>query len=107
MCILIGLMSFLLIESFARAIPGSAKQRIEKNVIFSILQNQMLITFDFGGASLCHEILHFVQKSLIIIHCVANFGISWRTMSQTNPTNSRAMATHTSLVFLPACTSVR
>nr|VFK15380.1 MAG: hypothetical protein BECKLPF1236A_GA0070988_101249 [Candidatus Kentron sp. LPFa]VFK30001.1 MAG: hypothetical protein BECKLPF1236C_GA0070990_101009 [Candidatus Kentron sp. LPFa] len=23
----------------------------------------MLITFDFGGASLCHEILHFVQKS--------------------------------------------
>nr|VFK14200.1 MAG: hypothetical protein BECKLPF1236A_GA0070988_101025 [Candidatus Kentron sp. LPFa]VFK30068.1 MAG: hypothetical protein BECKLPF1236C_GA0070990_1010112 [Candidatus Kentron sp. LPFa] len=24
----------------------------------------MLITFDFGGASLCHEILHFVQKSL-------------------------------------------
>ena len=34
-------------------------------MIFSILQNQMLITFDFGGASLCHEILHFVQKSLI------------------------------------------
>nr|VFK20686.1 MAG: hypothetical protein BECKLPF1236A_GA0070988_102716 [Candidatus Kentron sp. LPFa] len=53
------------IENFARAIPGSAKQRIEKNVIFSILQNQMLITFDFGGASLCHEILHFVQKSRI------------------------------------------
>nr|VFK19192.1 MAG: hypothetical protein BECKLPF1236B_GA0070989_11642 [Candidatus Kentron sp. LPFa] len=24
----------------------------------------MLITFDFGGTSLCHEILHFVQKSL-------------------------------------------
>nr|VFK16720.1 MAG: DsrE/DsrF-like family protein [Candidatus Kentron sp. LPFa]VFK32192.1 MAG: DsrE/DsrF-like family protein [Candidatus Kentron sp. LPFa] len=23
----------------------------------------MLITFYFGGASLCHEILHFVQKS--------------------------------------------
>nr|VFK14879.1 MAG: hypothetical protein BECKLPF1236A_GA0070988_101154 [Candidatus Kentron sp. LPFa]VFK30565.1 MAG: hypothetical protein BECKLPF1236C_GA0070990_101144 [Candidatus Kentron sp. LPFa] len=23
----------------------------------------MLITFDFGDASLCHEILHFVQKS--------------------------------------------
>ena len=34
-------------------------------VIFPILQNQMLITFDFGGASLYHEILHFVQKSLI------------------------------------------
>ena len=34
-------------------------------MIFSILQNQMLITFDFGGASLCHEILHFVQKSQI------------------------------------------
>nr|VFK27264.1 MAG: hypothetical protein BECKLPF1236B_GA0070989_16761 [Candidatus Kentron sp. LPFa] len=54
-----------LLENFARAIPGSAKQRIEKNVIFSILQNQMLITFDFGGASLCHKILHFVQKSRI------------------------------------------
>ena len=54
---------FKFFESFARAIPGSAKQRIEKNMIFSILQNQMLITFDFGGASLCHEILHFVQKS--------------------------------------------
>ena len=27
----------------------------------------MLITFDFGGASLCHEILHFVQKSLSTI----------------------------------------
>nr|VFK18415.1 MAG: hypothetical protein BECKLPF1236A_GA0070988_101974 [Candidatus Kentron sp. LPFa]VFK32715.1 MAG: hypothetical protein BECKLPF1236C_GA0070990_101786 [Candidatus Kentron sp. LPFa] len=27
------------------------------------LQNQIFITFDFGGASLCHEILHFVQKS--------------------------------------------
>nr|VFK34584.1 MAG: hypothetical protein BECKLPF1236C_GA0070990_102826 [Candidatus Kentron sp. LPFa]VFK36070.1 MAG: hypothetical protein BECKLPF1236C_GA0070990_104791 [Candidatus Kentron sp. LPFa] len=38
---------------------------MEKNVIFSILQNQMLITFDFGGAFLCHEILHFVQKSQI------------------------------------------
>ena len=25
----------------------------------------MLITFDFGGASLCHEILHFVQRSQI------------------------------------------
>nr|VFK61851.1 MAG: hypothetical protein BECKUNK1418G_GA0071005_101935 [Candidatus Kentron sp. UNK]VFK70021.1 MAG: hypothetical protein BECKUNK1418H_GA0071006_102235 [Candidatus Kentron sp. UNK] len=35
-------------------------------VIFSILQNQMLITFDFGGASLCHEILHFVQKSRFV-----------------------------------------
>ena len=35
-------------------------------MIFSILQNQMLITFDFGGASLCHEILHFVQKSLLL-----------------------------------------
>nr|VFK16993.1 MAG: hypothetical protein BECKLPF1236A_GA0070988_101595 [Candidatus Kentron sp. LPFa]VFK32161.1 MAG: hypothetical protein BECKLPF1236C_GA0070990_101595 [Candidatus Kentron sp. LPFa] len=57
----------ILIESFARAIPGSAKQRIEKNMIFSILQNQMLITFDFGGASLYHEILHFVQKSRTII----------------------------------------
>nr|VFK58437.1 MAG: hypothetical protein BECKUNK1418G_GA0071005_100322 [Candidatus Kentron sp. UNK]VFK68875.1 MAG: hypothetical protein BECKUNK1418H_GA0071006_100723 [Candidatus Kentron sp. UNK] len=31
-------------------------------VIFPILQNQMLITFDFG-VSLRHEILHFVQKS--------------------------------------------
>nr|VFK22215.1 MAG: hypothetical protein BECKLPF1236A_GA0070988_103366 [Candidatus Kentron sp. LPFa] len=33
----------------------------------------MLITFDFGGASLCHEILHFVQKSL------------WETAEYQNP----------------------
>nr|VFK09299.1 MAG: hypothetical protein BECKLPF1236B_GA0070989_100719 [Candidatus Kentron sp. LPFa] len=62
-------MDYKPIERFARAIPGSTKQRIEKNVIFSILQNQMLITFDFGGASLCHEILHFVQKSPIDYKC--------------------------------------
>ncbi len=34
-------------------------------------------------------------------------GISRQTMSQINPTNSRAMATHTNLVFLPAWVSVR
>nr|VFK58387.1 MAG: hypothetical protein BECKUNK1418G_GA0071005_100311 [Candidatus Kentron sp. UNK]VFK68859.1 MAG: hypothetical protein BECKUNK1418H_GA0071006_100712 [Candidatus Kentron sp. UNK] len=61
-------------ENFARAIPGSAKQRIEKNIIFSILQNQILITFDFGGASLCHEILHFVQKSQNFIFPIRTYG---------------------------------
>nr|VFK09935.1 MAG: hypothetical protein BECKLPF1236A_GA0070988_1002920 [Candidatus Kentron sp. LPFa]VFK26185.1 MAG: hypothetical protein BECKLPF1236C_GA0070990_1003120 [Candidatus Kentron sp. LPFa] len=58
----------IFLESFAQAILGSAKQWIEKNVIFSILQNQIRIAFDFGGASLCHEILHFVQKSLPVFH---------------------------------------
>jgi hypothetical protein len=32
----------------------------------------------------------------------SSLGISWRTMSQMNPTNSRAMATHATLVFFPA-----
>ena len=53
--------------------PFLARQSNEKNVIFSILQNQMLITFDFGGASLRHEILHFVQKS----HFIDLFGFGF------------------------------
>ena len=34
-------------------------------------------------------------------------GISWRTMSQMKPASSRAIATHTSLVFFPARVRVR
>nr|VFK13886.1 MAG: hypothetical protein BECKLPF1236A_GA0070988_100953 [Candidatus Kentron sp. LPFa]VFK29751.1 MAG: hypothetical protein BECKLPF1236C_GA0070990_100943 [Candidatus Kentron sp. LPFa] len=39
--------SLIFLENFARAIPGSAKQRIEKNVIYSILHFHHLI--DNGG----------------------------------------------------------
>ena len=39
--------------------------------------------------------------------CGATRAISWRTMSQMKPANSRAMATHTSLVFFPARVRVR
>ena len=53
------------IESFARAISGSTKRRTEKNVIFSVLQNQILTAFDFGNTSLCHEISHFVQNLIL------------------------------------------
>ena len=43
------------------------------------------------------------------VYCAASFifAISWQTISQINPISSRAMATHTSLVFLPAWVSVR
>ena len=37
----------------------------------------------------------------------ASCGISWRTMAQSKPVSSQAMATHTSLVSLPARVSVR
>ena len=39
--------------------------------------------------------------------CGARRGISWRTMSQMKPASSRAIATHTSLVFFPARVRVR
>jgi len=58
-------LSMELMESFAQAILGFAKQRKKKMQLSSFSQNKILQVFYFGSTSVCYEILHFVQKSLM------------------------------------------